>query len=82
MTHTRLENISEIEIALYYWSNWKKKAQLLGSIAKVLLPKICQMKTLSNYGNTGACIDWLMSLDGELNWDTALEAARKEFHGD
>ena len=77
MTHTRLENISEIEIALYHWSNWKKKAKLLGSIAKILLPKICQMKTLSNYGNTGACIAWLMSLDSKTTWETKFEAVKK-----
>ena len=44
-------------------------------MVKLFLPRIDSTKK-------GTYVDWLMSLDGETTWDTALEAVRKEFHED
>ena len=90
-----LKKMSEIELSLNHWQNWKMKAHPLDknnklnllkievvSIVKVLLPRIDPTKKLADYVNKEPCVDWLMSLDGETTWETELEAVRKQFHGD
>ena len=70
--------MSEIEIALNHWQNWKRKANPLNKnnklnllkpeavlIVNILLPRIESTKKLADYVNKGPCVDWLMSLEGE-----------------
>jgi len=93
--HTRLEKMSEIEIALNHWQSWKRKANPLDknnklnllkveavSIVKVLLPRIDPTQKLTDYVNKVQYVDWLMNLDGGTTWEIELEAVRKQFHGD
>ena len=86
-----MKELTETQLALYYWARWSGKGKPLTkqnmphlnkievvAIVRVLLPRVAPDKKVGDYINKGPCMNWMMSLAGGTTWETEMEAVDKE----